>query len=182
MDFFRNRLVACVLAVLVVAGSAVINTQVKLGEKCQEVEDGFYTSQSGEKSIYARLDERLDASNGVWSLLVNRDTDAANSLSEARSELISAYDAKDISEMYDANKSLETAFDSAAAVLAACELDSGEIDAMNSYIESFDGAQKMIDRSSYNSTVLEFVRTVYNKFPASLLAPVAGVDSPELFE
>ena len=47
---------------------------------------------------------------------------------------------------------------------------------------NYEGASKMIEQSSYNSSVLEFMRSVYNKFPASRLADFAGVEPAVSFE
>ncbi|MEG1632789.1 MAG: hypothetical protein RR314_01930 [Oscillospiraceae bacterium] len=183
MKFFQNRAVAVLIAIAVVCGSALVNTQVKLGEASRRVEDSFFVSgDSAPRSPYARLDERLNASNGLWSILVKYDADAAALLSDVRGTLLSAYESRDISDMYDANKELQTAFQTAEAALAAYTLNDTEQSALSDYQTSFSGAQKMIDRSEYNSTVLDFMRGTYDKFPASLLASVTGVDAPELFE
>ena len=39
----------------------------------------------------------------------------------------------------------------------------------------------MIDENSYNSQVLDFVRSTYNKFPTKDLAEFAGVYPPDTF-
>lgn len=182
MKFFKNRAVAVLLALLVVAGSTLLNTQIRLSEKCRQVEDGFYASETGSKSIYAYLGDRLDAANGLWTILINHDAEAAAALNQARSALLGVYDARDIAGMYGANNALQQAFDKAAAAVAGYDLTSSESDALNDYTISFAGAQKMIDKSGYNTVVLDFTRTTYEKFPANLLAPLVGVEAPELFD
>ncbi|NCB50904.1 MAG: hypothetical protein EOM54_03325 [Clostridia bacterium] len=182
MKFFKNRAVAVLLAIIVVAGSIFANTFIRLTEECQKVEDGFYTSDTGSKNIYAYLGSRLDASNGLWTILINHDAEAAASLNQARSALLDAYDNRDISDMYGANSELEKAFNEAMSVISGYTLTSLESDALNDYTIIFDGAQRMIDQNSYNSGVLEFMRTTYNKFPAVLLASLLGVQAPELYD
>jgi len=182
MKFFKNRAIAVLLAIFVVAGTVFTNTLVKMTEECQQIEDGFYTSESGAKSIYTYLSSRLDASNGLWTLLINHDAEAAASLNQARSGLLDAYDARDISDMYAANSELETAFTEAVSVLSGYTLSSSESDALNDYTITFDGAQRMIDQNAYNSDVLEFMRTTYNKFPAALLTSLLGIEAPELYD
>lgn len=181
MKLLKNRLFAILLAVLVVVGSTLLNTQTRLGEACAEVEDGFYTSSGAAKSIYAWLGARLDAANGLWTLLINHDAEAAGTLNAARGTLMDAYEARDIAAMYDANEDLQSAFDSAFTALGGYALTASESDALNDYQVDFAGAQKMIDASEYNSTVLAFERTTLSRFPASLLAPLAGVEAPVLY-
>lgn len=84
--------------------------------------------------------------------------------------------------MYDANAELDKAFASAKAAAEAAELDESQPSALSSYVMNYEGASKMIEQSSYNSSVLEFMRGVYNKFPASRLADFAGVEPPVSFE
>ena len=69
MDFFKSKAGALLLAVLVVAGSTLLNTRVKLGSAVNEIEDKFYTDIEGERSIYSRLEEKLSASNGYAAVL-----------------------------------------------------------------------------------------------------------------
>jgi hypothetical protein len=181
MKLFQNRAIAVLLAIFIVAGSTLLNTQIKLSEQCRQVQDGFFASEEGSKSIYAYLSARLDATNGLWTILINHDAEAAAALNQARAALLDAYDARDISGMYGANSTLQQAFDTAAASAAGYDLTSSESDALNDYTINFAGAQKMIDKSGYNTSVLDFTSTTYDKFPANLLAPLVGVEAPELF-
>ncbi len=181
MKLLKSRLFAAALAVAVVCGSTLMNTSVKLGERSQEAEDSFYSDVSGSRSVYTRLDERLSAANGLWTIAEGKHNGAAIDLSGARSSLLDAMEDRDISAMYDANAQLQSAFDAAVAALSVRELTDSESSAMEDYVTAFAGAQKMIDESNYNAGVLEFERSTLNKFPASLLAPIVGVEGPELF-
>ena len=182
MDFFRSRAGALALTVVAVLGSLLLNTRVKLGNACQKTEDAFYTSETSVKSIYARLDQRADAANGLWSILQKYDADAASRLSLARNVLVDARAARDISAMYDANEALQTAFDTALAALNAQTLSAGDQSAVSDYETAFSGAQKMIDENGYNELTRAFLQKTYDVFPARLLASLTGVDAPELFE
>ena len=168
---------------LIACGFALVpNTQVKLGEAVQAVEDGFFTSVAGERSIYSRLNEKLDASNGLWTILEGTDAEAAEQLSVSRSALLTAYESRDIAAMSDANAELDKAFAEAEAAAEAAQLDESQTAALSSYVTNYEGAAKMIEQNSYNSRVLEFMRSVFNKFPASRLAAFAGVEPPVSFE
>ncbi|HIR55515.1 MAG TPA: hypothetical protein IAD36_07990 [Candidatus Scatomorpha intestinigallinarum] len=178
----KHPITALLIAILACGFAMVMNTQMMLGEKVQEIEDGFFTSTPGERSIYSRLSEKLDASNGLWTILESEDAAAAEELSVSRSALLTAYESRDIAAMYDANAELDKAFASAKAAAEAAELDESQASALSSYVTNYEGASKMIEQSSYNSSVLEFMRSVYNKFPASRLADFAGVEPAVSFE
>ena len=178
----KHPITALLIAILACGFAMVMNTQMMLGEKVQEIEDGFFTSTPGERSIYSRLSEKLDASNGLWTILESEDAAAAEELSVSRSALLTAYESRDIAAMYDANAELDKAFAGAESALDGAELSEGEQKSLESYVSTYEGASKMIEQNSYNSSVLEFMRSVFNKFPASRLAAFAGVEPPVSFE
>ena len=83
--------------------------------------------------------------------------------------------------MYYANDDLTAELNQALRTLDTYELTEDEQADLDSYVEAFNGAQKMIDENSYNSQVLDFVRSTYNKFPTKDLAEFAGVYPPDTF-
>ena len=178
----KHPITALIIAILACGFAIVMNTQMKLGERVQAVEDGFFTSVAGERSIYSRLEEKLDAANGLWTVLEGVDSGAAQTLSDARSGLLTAYESRDIAAMYDANTELDKAYSDAVKALDGAELDENTQSALDDYTTNYEGAQKMIEQNSYNSSVLEFMRSTFNKFPASELADFAGVEPPVSFE
>lgn len=175
----KHPITALIIAILACGFALVMNTQMKLGESVQAVEDGFFTSVAGERSIYSRLEEKLDAANGLWTVLEGVDANAAQSLSDARSGLLTAYESRDISAMYDANSELDKVYAEAVNALDGAE---SMQNALDSYTTNYEGAQKMIEQNSYNSSVLEFMRSTFNKFPTSELASFTGVEPPVSFE
>lgn len=50
----KHPITALLIAILACGFAMVMNTQMMLGEKVQEIEDGFFTSTPGERSIYSR--------------------------------------------------------------------------------------------------------------------------------
>ena len=181
MDFFKKPLAAAVIAVVLCSGILIFNTQYKLGNQISAVEDAFFTDVSGQRSIYSRLQEKLNAVNGVWTILSRYDQDAADDLYYERDYLSWACEEADISSMNYANQDLNEEFSRALRTLEVYELSEDEAADLASYVEAFNGAQKMIDENSYNSEVLDFIRNTYNKFPTEDLAEFAGVYPPETF-
>lgn len=187
MKALKNPIVALVISLLIITSATLTNTATKLGRRVAEVEGSFYTTSYsatttyGERSIYTRLQEKLAAANGLWSILVNYDQTAADKLAEGRASLLFSCGQNDISAMSRDNQELNTVFEAALATARDCALSSSERESVESYATAFAGAQKMISESSYNSRVIELKRGVLDKFPANILAPIAGVTEPELF-
>lgn len=181
MGFLKSKSGAVVLAALVVVGSTLLNTRVKLGAAVDEVEDLFFTDRDGEKCIYSRLEEKLSASNGYAAVLASYDEEAADTLYHERDSLLWACEDDDIDYMAWCNAELDKAFGDAERALAACELSESDREDAEYYAEIYNGAQKMIEENSYNSSVTSFNRSVYDTFPTEILAAFAGVNAPERF-
>lgn len=181
MNFFKKPVVAVILALVICAGALTVNTQYKLGGEISAVEDAFFTNVEGQRSIYTRLLEKLQAVNGVWTILSRYDEEAAQDLADEQDYLQWACDDASISSMYYANEDLNAEMNSAVRVLGTYDLTEDEQADLDSYVEAFNGAQKMIDENNYNSQVLDFVRSTYNKFPTRELAEFAGVYPPDTF-
>ena len=181
MNFFKKPTVAVILAVILCSGILVFNTQTKPGNEIDAVEDAFFENVDGQRSIYTRLLEKLQATNGVWTILARYDEQAAQDLANEQDYLQWACDSASISSMYYANDDLTAEFNQALRTLDTYELTEDEQADLDSYVEAFNGAQKMIDENSYNSQVLDFVRSTYNKFPTKDLAEFAGVYPPDTF-
>lgn len=181
MDIFKKPAVAIILAVIACFAILIFNTRSKLGAEISAVEDGFYTSVEGQRSIYSRLQEKLQASNGIWTVLNKYDEEAAEELSYEREYLIWAMDDASISSMTYANEDLDTAVTEAVKKLDSYELTDDEVALVDEYEQTYNGASKMIAENSYNTDVLEFMRSTYNTFPTSEIAEFAGVYPPTTF-
>ena len=181
MNFFKKPVGAVICAVILCAGILIFNTQSKLGGEISAVEDEFFENADGQRSIYSRLQEKIQAANGLWTVLVNYDEAAASDLEYERDYLVWACEDAHISSMKYANDDLNDEFARAVRLLDTYELTDREQELVNEYETNFNGAQKMIDENGYNSSVLEFMRSTYNKFPTRSLAEFAGVYPPETF-
>lgn len=181
MEYFKSRSGALLLAALVVVGSTLLNTRVKLGSAVDAAEDQFFTDVEGERSIYSRLEEKLSAANGYAAVLSTYDQEAADALYYERDSLRWATEDNDIDYMARCNEALDKAFDEAQRALAGYELSESDAADAAYYADIYDGAQKMITENSYNSSVTDFTRSVYDTFPTEFLAELAGVEPPERF-
>ena len=87
MNFFKKPVVAVILALILCSSILVLNTQIKLGDEIDAVEDAFFENVEGQRSIYTRLQEKLQATNGVWSILARYDEQAAQALADEQDYL-----------------------------------------------------------------------------------------------
>lgn len=122
MNFFKKPVVAVILALILCSSILVLNTQIKLGDEIDAVEDAFFENVEGQRSIYTRLQEKLQATNGVWSILARYDEQAAQALADEQDYLQWACDSAVISSMYYANEDLSAEFNQARAHLTPTSL------------------------------------------------------------
>lgn len=188
MKFFRNRVVAIIITVIVVFVSVLSNTKTRLGDDIDDLSQKFfyttnYTTASGTstKSIYTSLSTKLSAANGLWTIVVNYDESIATQLSDARKALIWSYDLRDVEAMYEADQALITAFAMAEVALIDVRLSDSEEDAVNDYVLAFEGATNMISYNDYNSCIIEFYESTYSTFPTNILADLVGLEPPSLY-
>lgn len=184
MKFFQKPAAALLLAILIVPSSLLLNTKVKLTDECRELEESFYTAENGGKSSGYYVNSRISdaASLATVGSHYPELAGVTEALREARSTLAAAYEGRDIYAMYRANAELTravAAFEQAAQSVVFTEMDQVNYD---DRVTALAGAQRNLDNSTYNEEVSRFRRTVYDRFPASVLAAIVGVDAPPLFE
>ena len=184
MKFFRNRWVALFLAAAVVAGAALLNTRIMLDRECRQLEASFFQSETDVLTPDYYINSRIGTAAALAAIgdLYPDLAEETQALRDARRALVYAADAKDLSAMYDANGDLTAAGDAFCRAARQLELDPGDEEAVDDYDDSLQGAQRQLDRSSYNQEVQTLLRTVYYRFPGSFLARITGVQPPELYE
>jgi hypothetical protein len=185
MGLLKNKLIAVLLTALVTFSSTIYSVNHFLGAECRAVEDGFYegvyVDGYRQPGIGTHLDSRLNAANGLMTVTsdypqLEKETE---SVRDCRERLIVA---DDMHAKHRVNTELQTAVKALEAALGGVSLSEQENAMFESYITDFYGAQTAIENSGYNEAVREFNRNTYYAFPAGFLAPLSGVESPELFE
>lgn len=133
---------------------------------------GYYSAPA------AHLEDCADYANRILSLIkddVSEDT--YNEIYEGRRALIASLESMDISDIYDAHRSLYESI---------MELDGNSV--TNNY-DDFDAVQvdflnasHLAEESGYNQCVDYFMLTEMSRFPANILRRLTSVDMPEKFE
>lgn len=185
MKFFQRPAAALLLAVLLVPSSLLLSTKIKLGDLCRELEESFYngSEEYGKPPAYY-IDSRISDAASLATIGSHYEelSTETQALRQARSALVSACEAEDIHAMYQANCELEqaaAAFDQAVANVRLTELDGKNYP---DFRNEFSGAQRHLEDCAYNRNVITLREDVLERFPASVLAPLVGVEAPPMFE
>ena len=183
MKFFKNPAVLLILSLLLIVSSTVFSTRVKLGGKCDDVTDIFYTDTAEQRSIATLLREIVTQSTSLSLIAQDYGIDTEDFDQQAdwlewalRSERGSErYIYVEYSELLKAFTALRRQLDSAALT----QSDQAMVNAAENLIDA-DIAQITELSSVYNNAVRSFNRR-YDRFPATFMASFSGVDMPEEF-
>ena len=181
--FLSSPVVALILIIIVVCGSTVVNTRVKLGKQCDALNETFYSSSFvQEPTIADSLRKLCNASEQLVLLGTKYDVDDAEDAMEAIDDIRSAIRNqsnetasifKDYEELLKETFALESA-------LSRMQLSETDEEAYASAQHSASEAKADIDSSSYNDRVRAFQKR-YHSFPTPQIAKLSGVSFPELF-
>lgn len=186
MDTLKKRPVAILLALVIVVGSTLLSSGIKLKQACQTVTDGFYSGVTyggyEHPSIQSQLKNVSSAALGLATLAANYTGVDASAVKSARNDLDSSLENGTPGEIYDRYTALLSGTAALTADLQAQPLSDRDASGVTQYESILTSASGVIDKSGYNDTVRGFLRDTYDAFPASFFAGLTGVSAPELFE
>ncbi len=189
MSFFKKPVIAIILSALIVIGSTVLSVNLKLGEECRDIIDGFHDGVSVDgvlmPSIASQLRtvrssaEEIAHIAGTYNVYTEELTWACDDLRYGLlySESDASYLYYCYEELLSELRNVETQLFGTAAQMPISVQD---IELINGYFDEIKTAQQLIDISGYNETVRQFNREQL-RFPADIIGELAGVDFPELF-
>ncbi len=177
MMFFQKRWVAWTLCVLVIFASTLLNTRWKLGARCAELTESFY-SRNG---ISAPLSQMAADAEELARLAQNNGVDGKplQALAESLETLLGQHEenARMIYADYDL---LRGELSSTEQKLLSVSLSSGDAAEVSACLERIRSAREQISASDYNAQVQSFQNRYDNGF-TRLLANLAGVKLPVAF-
>ena len=192
MKALKKRPVAILVCVSVIALSTIYSAHRTLGAKVREVNDGFYSGvfdrewSSTRPSVHLQLEKRCESAKTLASLAENHiesnASDSGVALATLRSVRENLLRSRDIPELYDLNKQLDTSFYELCEMLEDIGLSERDSDIIDNCKKDFRGAQSVINASGYNESVRALERTTLEAFPANILKKVAFIPEPALFE
>ena len=185
MSFFKKKPVALLLTVIVMIASTLLSVNVKLGNKCQRITDGFYDGVEykgyTQKSLSSHLKNITAYADGLVTIARNYDIDTEDveGASESLKQALS-YSRGYESYTYSQYQALSKAVVMLEDKLSRAELSERDAEGVAQYSSSITGAESAMESAGYNESVREFLRS-YNRFPANFLGSLAGVKMPEFF-
>lgn len=186
MNIFSKRPVAILTAAVVIAGSTLFGVHRSLSPLVQSTANSFYDGVYSEaegyttKSIYSQLDALTDASLGLITKCSDAFPEECSSMRSARSELLETMDSRDVSDMYDAFKSLCESYNGLRDAISGSSLENDS--AVADYTSTFTGAQAVIAASGYNAAVRSLESDTLGVFPANIFSELLDIEAPELFD
>lgn len=185
MKFFKRPAVAVLITAIIVLASTALSVNIKLGEKCQQVIDGFYNgvyyNGAEQKSIASQLRNIYSSADEIAAIAGRYDIDTEEILwciDDLKLGL--TYSPDEASYLYFCYDELIGEVKALEGKLRKTELEDRDAEALEQYISSIKDSQSAIESSGYNESVREFLRE-YMRFPAEHLADFSGVQLPEYF-
>ena len=183
MNFLKKPFVAVLLSALIICGSTLLSTDIKLGRECQNITDGFYEGVVYEnyqhKSIASQIRNICGAADGMVTIANNYDIDT-DAVRAATDEMKNALTYGSVSYLHYLYEDLLQAVKPLEDQLSRAELSDRDAEGFAQYSSTISGAQSVIENSGYNESVRAFLRDEIH-FPADFFAELAGVELPELF-
>lgn len=176
MKFFKNRVVAIVLCVLIVAGATLLNTAIRFGSVCREIAGSFYHDEE----ISSQLEVLYSEAVSLAVIAGNNGIDATALLSATNELHQSLSQSSGASSVYAAYEKLNTELTAMEQKLLAVALSDSDAQSVSSSLVQIHAAQVRLASSAYNANVRDFLRR-YDHFPTNILAKLAGVTLPEEF-
>ncbi len=180
MSFFKKPVVAVILSAIIVISSTLLSVNLKLGDECREIIDGFHDGvlmpsiASQLRTIRGNADE-IAYIAGTYGI----DTEELKWASDdLRYGLL--YSEADASYLYYCYEELLDELRSIEKQLGETTVSGQDKELLSGYFDGIESARQLIDISGYNETVRQFNREKL-RFPADILGELAGVDFPELF-
>lgn len=189
--FLKVRRNAIIISIALILLSTFYGVNRSLGAKYREVSDGFnigvYSKRDGYRlqSIRSQLKVRTDASMNTLTIsdkYTEADTQT-NALRSARNKLADLLEkGGSPSELYRANRELETAYNAVLEKLYLIGTSNTDEENIRHDSSRMSGAASVIEKSRYNESIHEFRRNVLSAFPTNALREICFVAEPELYE
>lgn len=186
MKFFKNPIVALILALILVVVSSVLSIRIKYGNECTDVTDAFYdgvyVNGEYEASIAEQLQNICAYAEEIALIADSNNVDADIISSEVfylKSEI--NYSSEAISYIHSLYLDVLSAVKKTQLELNAGELSPGDQNKLDELLAQIADAQALIKASSYNETVRLFIRKNSGAL-TSFMMDFAGVYRPDYFQ
>lgn len=184
MDIFKKKLFSFLLAIIIILASTIFSVNYKMGKEINAVVDGFYTGKlingETETSIYSQLLEVSRLAEQLADIADRNGLDSEDIRDETEyfsHDIITMQN--DISYIHSCYKDLMDEILSMGYEISGVNLSREDNEKTRLILQSVLDANDIINRSSYNSSVREYLNSL--QFPAEILADFSGLELPEYF-
>lgn len=185
MNFFKKPTVAAIIAIVLVAVSTFASVNIKLGSKCDEVKDIFYSGLQYDGKFHPPIADQVRntcaAANDLCIIASNYGIDTTDVTDSCEwVEMALAYSAYDQHYIYYEYAQLRTAIKTMVDKLAHQSLSERHQALLNDYEKQLTEFEHNIDTAGYNEEVRAFLMK-YDRFPTNFIASMCNVRLPEYF-
>lgn len=184
MKNLSKKIVAILVAVLIVLGSTLLSVKLNLSKEFDKVTEGFYSGAlhngNKEQSLHSQLLIIGKEASNLAAIAERNGIDVAQFKDEAEyfsRDVITMQD--DISYIYYCYQNLLEELMQVGQALTALSLSANDEAAAVGSLQRIMDAQTLIDGSGYNESVRQYIASL--QFPTTFFADLAGVDLPEYF-
>ena len=184
MRFFKKKGVAVILTVLIVIVSTLLSFNIRFGNKCQDIINGFYDGvyYNGEvqESTASHLKKISKAAEEISVIASSYNIDARNlDYAVENLNLGFRYSAEDISYLHYCYSDLMKEIKDMQSRLKD-NVNAEDEEDLSEYKSLIDKEVDALESTGYNESVREFHRE-YDRFPVTFLSDFAGMWLPEYF-
>ena len=185
MKFLKKPAVAVVISVILILSSSFISINAKLGAKCRDVTELFYSGVRYNGELHPAISDQIRSmcsiANDLSVIAGNYDIDS-QSLDDACDWVESAivYSSDDAGYIYYEFSGLRSELKSMTDKLSQKELTARHAKLLTDYEEQLKSLEYNIDTAGYNEAVRAFLQE-YDRMPTRFFADICGVQMPEYF-
>jgi len=185
MKLLKNPIIAVLLTILIVIGSTIVSSSVKLSNKSDAIVDGFYEGKMKQgivyTSIYADICSMYELGSEVALVADNygvKTKELVDSIAELKNEL--SYRNTDISDIYADYTWFYSSLRAVEIELSTIGLSQRHMEYMTSVSQQIAQLKFSIDSADYNDSVRNFYKK-FDRFPVNIFADIFDVEYPEYF-
>ena len=184
MKLFKKRIIAVLVAILIVVSSTLLSANIKLTKEFRDVTDGFYNG--------VLVDGKRDTSIHSQLLIVGKEAANLAAIAERNGIDVSQfksdadYFSRDVITMQDdisyinyCYRDILEKITEVSYSLTAVELSQNDETAAINSLQAIMNAQSLIDASGYNESVRQYLSSL--PILTEFFAELAGVWPPEYF-
>lgn len=168
MKWYQNRLVACIICVVIVLTSSLVRSQITFAGFYSDAESVFMNGLHADGySIQNDCEKKVAIANNLLTISKKYLKEGSAPMQGVESKIQAFHDSTSIEQKARAMSDLDVAYDELLSVLNHSELSAKDKDYLVLLTADYDGTSDMIERNGYHEYV-DFLIQSTEAFPASV--------------